>query len=362
MPPKLAAVNSRVTIKEIANLANVSPATVSLIINNRPGISQDTKNRVMRIIDALKYSPNLVARSLVSRRSYAIAMLITSPTNAIFPELAAGVGEVLQSHGYSLSIISTYDDGSIEAKETQKIRARGIDGIITSAALLDSNDLKDLARSGYPVVSVLRRVYDCEELDSVTVDNLKGGYIAMEHLIRLGHTRIGIIKGPLNTSTGKERLEGAIMASEDYDISVNEGLIHQGDFFKESGYNAAKKFLNLPPKRRPTAVYACNDEMAFGAFEAVWDIGLRIPEDIALVGFNNVEATALRRVEITTINQRKQEVGKLAAKRLINRLEKIRGYKKPYQVVLEPNLIVRKSCGSSLTSGYKVKKTKKNHW
>ena len=340
------------TIKDIGRIAGVSPATVSMVLNDRPGLAKDTRDRVLKIIEAADYRPNLVARSLVKGRSDAIAMLITSPLNPIFPEMAAGVDEVLREHGYSLSIISTYDEGDVEANEIKKIRARGVDGVITSSALIDSECLKKMAQSGYPVVSVLRRIYNCDEVDSVYLDNLQGGYMAAEHLIRLGHTRIGIIKGPENTSTGKERFDGAVKAFADYGLPLTTELIRQGDYFMNSGYACAREFLAMPAERRPSAIYAGNDEMALGAYEALWDAGLRCPKDIALVGFNNVAATGLRGIEITTVSQRKQEMGRLAAKRLVDKIEKRRGYKKPYRILLEPELIIRKSCGYSLVSGY----------
>jgi LacI family transcriptional regulator len=343
-----------VTIKDVARIANVSPSTVSLVMNNKPGVNEETRYRVRKIAEALNYSPNLVARSLVKGRSHAIAMLITSTLNPIFPEMAAGMDDVLRTCGYSLSIISTHGDDKVEATEIGGIKARGIDGIITSDALIDSQNLKELAKSGYPVVSILRRIYDCPELDFVVVDCVKGGYWAVEHLIRLGHKRIGIIKGPLNTSTGIERVEGAMKAFEDYGYPISNELVFQGDFFQESGYAATKQFLALRATKRPTAIFACNDEMALGAFEAIWEAGLRIPNDVALVGFNNVATTALRSIEITTVSQNKQEMGRLGVKRLVDKIEKNRGYKKPYHVVLEPRLIVRKSCGFSAASGYVV--------
>ena len=330
-----------------------------MVVNDRPGVGEETRYRVLRIVRALNYTPNLVARSLVKRHSNSIGMFITNTLNPIFPEIAEGVDEVLRKSGYSLSIISTYDDKKLEAKEIETIRARGIDGIITSCALLDSESFKDLVKSGFPVVSVLRRVYDCEELDYVNVDNLRGGYLAAEHLIRLGHSRIAIIKGPSNTSTGVERYEGALKAFNVYDVPISRDLIHQGDYFKESGYLAANRFLKMDSKRRPTAIYACNDHMAMGAFEAVLDLGLKIPEDIALVGFNNVEITSLPTIKITTVSQHKNETGRLAGKRLIDKIERNKGYKKPYKVVLEAEVIVRKSCGYSLTSKYVVDKIEK---
>ncbi len=349
-----------ITIKEIARIADVSASTVSLVMNNKPGVGAETRYRVMKIVEALNYTPNLVARSLVKRRSYTVAMLITNTLNPIFPETAAGVDEVLKKHGYSLSVISTYDDDEVEAKEIERIKARGIDGIITSAALLDSRTLKQLARSGYPAVSLLRRVYECDELDSVIVDNVQGEYLAAEHLIRLGHVRIGVVKGPQNTSTGRERYEGAMKAFADYGVPLANELVAQGDYFKASGYAAAKKFLKMAPSDRPSAILAGNDDMALGALDAVLDAGLRVPEDLALVGYNNVETTALRAIDITTVSQRKQEMGRLAAKRLIDRIEKNKGYTKPFHIVLEPKLIVRRSCGFSISSGYVVPEKKKN--
>jgi LacI family transcriptional regulator len=341
-----------ITIKDVARIARVSPSTVSLALNNKPGVNQQTRFRVHKIAEALNYRPNLVARSLVKGRSHAIAMLITNTLNPIFPEMAAGMDEVLRKHGYFLSIISTHGDEKLEAAEIEKIRARGIDGIITSDARIDSENLKQLAKTGYPVVSILRRVYDCEELDFVVVDGVEGSYMAVEHLIRLGHKKVAIIKGPLNTSTGLERAEGAVKALEDYGIPLEEQLVYQGDFSKESGRLGMKRFLDLGPDRRPTAVFAGNNEMALGAFEVVWDAGLRIPQDVALVGFNNVATTAIRSIEITTVSQNKQEMGRQGAQRLIAKIEKKRGYNKPFQVVLEPRLIIRKSCGFSASAGY----------
>lgn len=349
---------NKITIKDIARVANVSTATVSLIINDKPGIAKNTKYRVLRIIRTLNYTPNLVARSLVKRHSKSIAMLITNTRNPIFPEIAEGVDDVLKKYGYSLSIITTYDDEELECKEIKMIRARGIDGIITSAARLDSEKVIELARSGFPIIAVLRRVYGCKELDYVVADNFKGGYLAVEHLIRLGHKRIGVINGKRNTSTVIERSEGAIKAFKAYGVPIQRDLIKKGDLSREGAYLATNKFLKMRPDRVPTAIFACNDEMALGAFEAVFDMGLKIPEDIALVGFNNVQATALRTIEITTVNQRNYEMGYLAAKRLISKIEEKNGRQHPYQIILEPELVIRKSCGYSLSSKYKIDKIK----
>jgi LacI family transcriptional regulator len=343
-----------ITIKDIARKAGVSPSTVSMVINSRPGIGEETRQRVLDIIQTLGYTPNLVARSLVKRHSQAIALLIESTQHPIFPEIAAGVDDVLKEQGYSLSIISTHDNSILESMEMEKIKARGIDGILTSAALVDNDNLLHLVRSGFPVVALLRRVYDCDELDYVVVDNRKGGFIALEHLIRLGHRRIGILHGPVNNSTAIERLEGAMGACSAYGVPVPEDFIRNGAYVQKTGYQASKELLGRNGNDRPTAIFASNDEMALGAFEATWEMGLNIPEDIALVGFNNVEITSFCSIQLTTVSQRPDEMGRLGAKRLVGKIEKKRGYRKVYQEVLEPELVVRKTCGYSDSIGYQI--------
>lgn len=338
---------SRVTIKDIARLAQVSPSTVSLVLNKKPGVAKDTRYRVLRVARELNFTPNLVARSLVKRQSNSVGLMITNTKNPIFPEIGAGVEEVLSEQGLSLNLISTFDDAEIERKKIEDMRARGTDGLIISCALVQDPPLAQLQEDGFPLISVLRRVYDCPEMDYVIVDNLRGGYLAVEHLVRMGHERIAVIMGPQDTSTGQERLQGGLSAMKAYGIAVDRDLIFEGDYFRECGYLATNSFLDLPPTRRPTAIFSCNDDMAMGAFEAILDANLSIPEDMALVGFNNVEATSLRTIEMTTIEQHSVEMGRLAAGRIIQKINRGRGYRKPYQLVLEPSLVIRKTCGFS---------------
>ncbi|MBW1773105.1 MAG: LacI family DNA-binding transcriptional regulator [Deltaproteobacteria bacterium] len=351
--------DKRITIKEIAKIAKVSPSTVSMVINNKPGVAPDTRSRVHRIVDAFNFTPNPVARSLVKSRSNAVAMLVTTIQNVIYPIIVAGVESVLWDMGYTLSIFSTNEDEALEAKEIETIKARGFDGVINAACLLDNQNSERLANSGIPTVWVLRRYPKIRNLDHVIVDDKKATYLAVEHVIRMGHKRIGIIKGPGYTSTGTERYEGAVTALRDYGIALSDDLIQQGDYLRESGYQATKAFLGLKTRERPTAICAANDQMATGAFDALLDAGLKIPEDIALTGANNVEASSFRSMEITTVKGNRREMGRLGAKRLIEKIEKKRGHKKPFQIVLDPELIIRRSCGFNRASGYRIKKAEK---
>jgi LacI family transcriptional regulator len=338
----------RITIKDIARVARVSPATVSMALNGKAGVSSDVRYQILRVARELSYTPNLVARSLVNRHSRSVALMITHTRNPIFPEIAASVEEVLRASGYSLSIISTYDDLELEAKAVDAIRARGIDGIVTSSLLIGSAPLRQLARERFPVVAVLRRPAgrDAQLLDHVVVDGVKGSRRAVEHLVGLGHRRIAVIAGPTGTTTGVERLEGALAALKAHGLSLPAALRFQGDYSRESGYLATYGFLALPRKDRPTAIYAANDDMAMGAFEAVLDAGARVPDDVALVGFNNVAATAWKTYQITTVDQHADEMGRRAAERVIQLIEKAPGHDQPFHVVLDPQLVVRRSCGA----------------
>lgn len=350
--------NRSVTLKDVSKLANVSPATVSLVMNGKPGVGAETRERVLQIAEALEYKPNLVARSLVNGRSKLIAMLISSTRNPMFPELAEGVDQALKARGYTLSIIPTGDDEKLEARELGALRYRGFDGVITSSTLINNRELHKLVESGFPVMSVLRRDYSCKNLDYVVLDGIKGGYIAMEHLIRLGHQQIGIIKGPQETSTGIERLKGALWAMADYGIQASDPLIRGGDFFSASGYAAVMDMMRLPPRESPSAIYACNDDMAVGAFDALWDLNIKVPEDVALVGFNNTAVTALKSVAITTVSLNKIEMGRQAADHLIDIIEQEGGERQPFAVMLKPELVIRKTCGFSQMGRYLLEKIK----
>jgi LacI family transcriptional regulator len=346
MPKKPPTGNSKLTIKDIAELAGVSPSTISNVLNSKQVVSAKTRERVLKIIKGFNYVPNQVARSLVQRRSRIIGMVIPNTHKyTVFPELAWGVDEVLQQHGYSLSLISTHDDTDREALEIENAKARGIDGLIMSSVILGSKNLHRLVYEGFPVISLLRRVYECPQLEYVIVDNFRGGYLAAEHLIRMGHNRISILRGPASMSPGLERYQGALQAIVDYDLSLFPELVCKGPFSQEFGFQATTEMLKLRPDRRPSAIVCGNDEMALGAFEAILEAGYEVGRDIAVVGFSNIKITALKRVEITTISQESHQMGQMAASRLIERIENPDLKSGSYKKVLKPQLVIRKSCG-----------------
>jgi DNA-binding LacI/PurR family transcriptional regulator len=180
-------------------------------------------------------------------------------------------------------------------------------------------------------------------VDYIGIDNVKGGEMALEHLIKLGHRRIGIIRGSLDSSVTVERMEGACRALTSYGISPEDDLVFAGDYLKGTGYEAARRFLSLP--KPPTAIFSLNDYMAFGVYDALMEQGIRVPEEMALIGFNDIELASLKMVGLSTISQKKYTLGSMAVRRLMERIE---GAQAGREWILEPELIIRKSCGYSL--------------
>jgi LacI family transcriptional regulator len=297
----------------------------------------------------------MVARTLVKRRSASVVLLVQSLLAQVCAEIAAAIEGVSRRRGYSLYVVTTMNDAKLERNEIESSLARGVDGIVTAATLATSHRLIELAQGGFPVVFVLRRPFGSSDLDYVVVNDVKGGYLAAEHLIRLGHRRIGLIRGPANTSTGIERFEGAMRAFGDYGVPALDDLMNAGDYFAASGYQAASRMLHLPKGRRPTALFAFNDDMAIGAMECALQQGMRVPEDLAIVGFDNSETTRLRPIQITTISQEAYEMGQMGIRRLLQKIEKKRGCGRPYQKVLDPTLIIRKSCGFHHKERYELR-------
>ena len=349
----------KITIKDIARLANVSHTTVSRALNDKSRIRNETKEKILSVARELSYRPNFIARSLVMKQTKTLGLVITTIANPFYTELAQGIEATARGLGYNIILCSTNYDLSIEKQHIDILRSKGVDGIIfTSAHIGDPNIIK-LADEDFPIVLVNRRTYEPivkEKIDYIGVNNILGGFLAVEHLIRLGHHRIGVIGGSSESSVGLERLEGGKKALEAYHLEMRDDYFLGGDFLKESGYQGGKHFLKMAD--RPTAVFATNDCMALGAYQAIAEEGLRIPEDIALVGFNDIEFTAMKGIELTTIGQKKFEMGALAVKTLVEKIEGSEGKPSANEVFLKPELIIRRTCGFHL-KGYQLKEMEK---
>lgn len=341
-------------------MANVSHTTVSRALNNKSRIRTETKERILSIARELNYQPDFIARSLVMRRTKTLGLVITTIANPFYTELAQGIETTARGLGYNIILCSTQNDLLNEKQYIDMLRSKGVDGIIFTSAQLGDPNICALAEEGFPIILVNRRTYHPvvkERVDYVGVDNTLGGFLAVEHLVRLGHKRIGMIGGSSESSVGFERLEGGKRAFETYQIEKRDEYFVEGDFLKESGYQGARRFLKMAEP--PTAIFATNDYMALGAYQAILEEGVKIPEEMALVGFNDIEFTSMKGIELTTIGQKKFEMGALAVKMLVERVEG--GEMKPLgkEVLLKPELIIRRTCGFHL-KGYQIDSRKRH--
>jgi LacI family transcriptional regulator len=336
------------TIKDIARIAQVSATAVSMALNGHPRIGAATRKRILQIARELRYQPNFVARSLVKRQSRTLGVIITSILNPFYPELAKGIEDAALGRGYNIILCSTNYDLRLEKHYIDMLRGKGADGIIFSSVEAADPNIRPLVRDQFPFILVNRRLYTrplAAKIDYIVPDNRLGGYLAMRHLYRLGHRRIGIIAGSLTTSNAIERTEGARGFLAEHGLKPDLRLLIECHFSKDAAYRATRRLMAL--KSPPSAIFAENDFMALGVREALLDGGIRIPEDVALVGFDDIAVTALKGIELTTVSQKKYEMGSLAVGLLIDRIEK-KGLSTVQQVTLEPELIIRNSCGFRL--------------
>jgi LacI family transcriptional regulator len=332
------------TIEDIARLAGVSATAVSMALKNHSRISEATRNRIQDIAEKLHYRPNYVARSLVSRRSNTLGFVLTTITNPFYPELAKGIEDKARERGYNIMLCSTNYDPKLQRDLINILRSKGVDGIIFSSVEIDDPDIEPLVDDAFPFVLVNRRVRKPElekKISYVVLDNFSGGYLAIRHLHGLGHRRIAIVAGSLTTSTAVERTEGAKKAMGECGLDLPPDLLVECHFSKEEAYEATKRLLSCSPI--PTAIFAENDYMALGVRDAILGAGLSVPEDMALVGFDDIGVAGIKGVEITTISQKKYQMGTLAVEILVEKIEKKTDAVR--QIVLPAEIVIRHSCG-----------------
>jgi DNA-binding LacI/PurR family transcriptional regulator len=342
------------TIVDIAASAGVAPMTVSRVINESGYVSQAMREKVRRAIKKLNYHPNGLARSLKQQRTHVVGILLPDIANPFSAELARGIQEVLLDRGYSSFIITS--ERSIE-REQAALRAlydHRVDGIVvaTRETKAGNEALLRLSRHGLPMVAV-GRTLNHAAVDRVTADHWKGGYDAVEHLISLGHQRIGFIGATLVNGSWLRRFQGYLDALRENSLPIYEELIVGSDTSatpsystQDDGYEGMKRLLALSAP--PSAVFARNDFTAIGAMCAARDAGRRIPEDIAMVGFDNVPLAAYTAPPLTTVDQPTAEQGRQAARLLLDRIEGEREQARR-EVCLDCHLIIRQSTDKAAT-------------
>ena len=326
------------TIREVAESAGVSYATVSHVINNTRLVSQETRQRVLAAMDALNYHPNALARSLRQGKTNTLGLVLPDSANPFFAEISRSIEDEAFKKGYSVFLCNTELDTQRELFYVDVLSKKQVDGIVFVAAGAQADSLEFLVGRNMPVVMIDRDVPNVE-IDAVLTDNQLGGYLATRHLLELGHQHIACISGPSSITPSAERMIGYRKALEEAGLLYDESLILRGDYHAQSGMEITHSILKMKP--RPTAIFALNDLMALGALRAATEAGCSVPGDLAVVGYDDLEIARFANPPLTTIAQPKKEIGAQAIKLLVDRISQ-KG-RSPSRLVLPPELIVRRS-------------------
>jgi len=326
------------TIREVAERAGVSYATVSHVINNTRVVSPETRQRVLAAMAELNYRPNALARSLRQGKTNTLGLVLPDSANPFFAEISRSIEDKAFNKGYSVFLCNTELDTERELFYVDVLSKKQVDGIIFVAAGDQTDSLDFLVREGMPVVMIDRNVPNVQ-VDAVLPDHRLGGFLATQHLLKLGHTRIACIAGPSSITPSAERITGYRNALEQANIPYDEKLVIRGDYHAQSGMDITSSILMMDP--RPTAVFALNDLMALGALRAAAEAGCSVPKDLAVVGYDNLELSQYTNPPLTTIAQPKKEIGVQAVNLLVERIAQKN--RPPSRVVLPPELIVRRS-------------------
>ncbi|HUI29418.1 MAG TPA: LacI family DNA-binding transcriptional regulator [Candidatus Acidoferrales bacterium] len=349
MPPKIRTRSSskHVTVEAIALRLGISAMTVSRALNGRPNVSKETKERVLAAAKKYGYVPNHIARSLATKKTDTIGVVVPEITHSFFPEVIRGIEDAAYAAGYHLILAHSAEDYNRELDAMNTLKSKRVDGMLISIAqtVTDHSAYGETIGRGIPIVFFDRVARDIGA-SSVSIDDENCCTMITEHLIDHGYKSIAHLSGPTTVSIGKERLAGFRKALKHHDLRFRPELVVQSGFHENGGYAAMEKILQLPPAERPDAVVAVNDPAAFGAMKAMMEHGLRIPEDIAIVGMSDDVRAELASTPLTTMRQPAYEIGKTAAATLISEIE---GKSKPgKRITVDTELIVRKSCGCGI--------------
>ena len=338
------------TIHDVAKLAGVAPITVSRVINNSGYTSTDTKRRVQEAAAELGYVQNKLARSLRTKRTNAIALVLTDITNPFFTTVARGVEDVASKAGYTVTYCNTDEDEAKQQKNLELLLQQQVDGILLVPAYSSTDAIQTIQHHNTPVVVLDRRISNTQA-DTVRCDSEDGAYKLVGHLLALGHRHIAFLGGPRGASTADDRLAGYKRAMDEIGLIGEEEWVQFGSFNQESGYTMAQKVIQTAI--RPTAIFAANNFIAIGALKAVLDCDLSIPEDLALVGFDDLPPALVTFPFLTVAAQPAYEMAQIATRLLLTRIEG-KGPPTHQEIVLPTELIVRRSSGPAINVQRKI--------
>ena len=343
---------TRITIIDVAKAAGVHPSTVSRVLNGSGDLNllPATRQRVIAAAARLGYRPSALARSLRLQRTFTLGMLVPNIDNPLFPPIIKGVEETARSRGYNLVLCNTEDSSEREDEYLRVLRERQVDGIVIASSFMPDATIAELRRDRFPFVLVNRGSRGPDDL-VVLVDNDMGTAEAIGHLVDLGHSRIGIVAGPQTTMTGHQRLAAAKAALRERGIRLESALVSVAEAFsEEAGYRAARRLIQGGAP--PTAIFCANDLVVLGTLRAAREAGLECPDQISLVGFNDISFADLFAPPLTTVHVPQRELGELAAGLILAEIEQ-----QPIpvrRIVLDVHLVIRGSTAAPSRSSERI--------
>lgn len=334
------------TIKDVAQLANVSPTTVSYVLNGTRYVSPGTEARIRAAIETLDFRPNSLARGLRAKRTMTVGMMVTDISNPFYADVVHGAQDVLSEKHYTLILSNTDEASDRELDALNILRQKKVDGLIAVSTGENAEAFRKASDEHFPIVLVDRQLPD-NHLCTVVVDDEQGAYQATQHLLRLGHRRIGIIMGKTGISTTDNRRAGYEAALRDAGVALDSSLMVHGQSTLEGGVLASRALLSIKPL--PTAIFATNNLMTVGLFLALKEFKLRCPEDVAVVGFDDVVWLSAFKPTLTTVAQPSYELGRQAAELLLLMMTE-KNINDPRMIILPAKLVIRESCGHAVSS------------
>ena len=333
------------TMKRIAGELGVSITTVSKVLNNRDDIGHATRARVLAKVAELGYQPNAVARSLTLRRTHTLGIVIPDLMHSFFVEIVAGIEASANARGYGLLLCSSNEDPAKERQELDMLRQRQVDGVVLGSANASGNTdlLQQISSLGLGLVMIDRDDHPDVECDRVVTDDHEVGRLATAHLVSQGRRAVGHITGT-QVLHARRRADGYRAALKAAGAKTRPEWIVRGGFKESDGYRGMQKLLSIRP--RVDAVFAANDPAAIGAMKAIWDAGLKIPDDVAVIGAGDITFGDLLRVPLSTVSWSREELGRAAAQLLLDRLDgNGKQPRPPQRVIIPPRLVARRSSG-----------------
>ncbi len=327
---------NKVNIYDVAEKAGVGIGTVSRVLNNSTKVKDKTRKKVLDVMQELNYRPNKVAQNLARQKANAVAVIVPSFIDHFFVEVLKGIQDALEKENIDLILHKIDLNGNRMTKIMDIVHSRKVDGIAALTMDISKTENQELKDSGIPLVIADEFSAD---FNSIYLDDVKGAEMAVDYLVELNHSQIAFVNGDLNSLHGQKRLEGVKKSFEKNKINIDQNLIKNGDFYVEDGYQSMREIFKLPRKRWPTAVFAASDNQAIGVLQAMEEQGLNAPDDIAVIGYDNIELA--KYLKLTTICQPMYQLGYLAIEIL---LKAINGeLKEIYQKELELKLVKRET-------------------